>query len=263
MTFEPTVQLIVGLIGAAVVMLILWFVQLASRDAGIVDVGWSGLLGLLALWYGLTLPSPTTRTRIVMVLATIWAFRLALHLLFDRVLGKTEDGRYQRLRAGFGKWAQPFFFVFFQAQAILAGIFSISFWLAMQRTGGIDAFDGMGIALWVVSVVGESMADSQLAAFRREPTNKGKTCRRGLWKFSRHPNYFFEWLHWWAYVAFVGVSSNAWVALLSPLLMLFFLFKVTGIPATEAQAVASRGEDYRDYQRTTSAFIPWFPKQST
>jgi steroid 5-alpha reductase family enzyme len=91
--------------------------------------------------------------------------------------------------------------------------------------------------------------------------NRGHTCRDGLWRYSRHPNYFFEWLHWWAYVPLSLGAAGGWATILAPLVMLFFLFCVTGIPATEAQALQSRGADYRQYQRTTSAFFPWFPRR--
>jgi steroid 5-alpha reductase family enzyme len=104
------------------------------------------------------------------------------------------------------------------------------------------------------------LADRQLARFKRRPESRGKTCREGWWRYSRHPNYFFEWLHWWSYVL-LAAGSPWWVlTLIGPALMLLFLFKVTGIPATEAQASVSRS-DYAEYRRTTSAFIPWFPKR--
>ncbi len=117
----------------------------------------------------------------------------------------------------------------------------------------------VGLLVWLGAVVGEGLADWQLARFKSEPGNRWKTCREGLWRYSRHPNYFFEWLHWCAYVPMgVGVPGG-WITLLNPAIMLVFLLWVSGIPWAEAQALATRGEDYRAYQRTTSAFIPWFP----
>ena len=147
------------------------------------------------------------------------------------------------------------------AQALLAWFFSLAFWLAMRRSGPMDLWDLFGISIWLISVAGETTADSQLARFRANSSNRGTTCRSGLWKYSRHPNYFFEWLHWWTYVAIAWTSPLGWMTLCAPALMLFFLLKVTGIPATEAQALISRGDDYRKYQQTTSMFIPWFPKK--
>jgi steroid 5-alpha reductase family enzyme len=111
-------------------------------------------------------------------------------------------------------------------------------------------------------VAGEALADRQLAAHRRDPANKGKTCRSGLWRYSRHPNYFFEFLHWFAYVFLAVGMGIGWIAasLIGPAVMLVFLYRVTGIPYTEAQALRSRGEDYAEYQRTTSPFLPLPPK---
>ncbi len=113
--------------------------------------------------------------------------------------------------------------------------------------------------LWLVAMCGEALADFQLDRFRSQPGNKGRTCREGLWEYSRHPNYFFEWLVWVAFFAFATGTPDGWITIYCPALMLFFLFKVTGIPATEAQALKSRGGEYREYQRTTSVFVPLPP----
>ena len=261
MQLDAGLQLTLALMLVAFLMFVLWLCQIWTRDAGIVDVGWSGSLGVLAVLYALTMSSGTWRTWFVATMAAAWSFRLALYLLFDRVLGKPEDGRYQKLRLSFGSWAHYFFFVFFQAQAALAWVFAFSFWVAMRRAGPFDLGDAVGLLIWTISVLGESIADAQLARFRSNPANRGKTCRIGLWNYSRHPNYFFEWLHWWSYVAIAWSAPYGWTTLLAPALMWFFLFKVTGIPATEAQAVISRGDDYKLYQQTTSVFVPWFPKR--
>jgi steroid 5-alpha reductase family enzyme len=242
MTFDSVGPLIIGLVFASILMVILWLIQIAAHDAGVVDVGWSGTIGLLALYYVTPSTSLASRTFLVTALAGIWSFRLAIHLLRDRVIGKPEDGRYQRLRQRFGRQAQLFFFAFFQVQAILAWLFSIPVWIAMHRPGNFDFWDFAGLLVWIVSITGESVADAQLARFRADGSNRGKTCRKGLWNYSRHPNYFFEWLHWWVYVLIGWQADWGWVTLFAPMLMLFFLFKVTGIPATEAQALASRGD---------------------
>jgi steroid 5-alpha reductase family enzyme len=120
-------------------------------------------------------------------------------------------------------------------------------------------WDAAGVVLWLGAVTGEAVADRQLERFRADPANRGRTCRVGLWSWSRHPNYFFEWLHWWAFALLAVGSPFAWIAALAPLLMLYSLLRVTGIPATEARALETRGDDYRDYQRTTSAFVPLPP----
>ncbi len=262
MSLAPASQLAWALFFSSLLMFVLWCIQYRTRDAGIVDVGWSGCLGLLAVFYGVTQPQFTSRIGVVATVAFLWSMRLALYLLRDRVLGKPEDGRYQKLRAGFGSRANLFFLGFFQLQALLAWLFALSFWLAMQRIAPIDAWDFIGISIWGISVTGETFADLQLERFRANPLNRGITCRNGLWKYSRHPNYFFEWLHWWTYVVIAWMTPWGWATLSAPALMWFFLFKVTGIPATEAQALISRGDDYRKYQQTTSIFVPWFPKKS-
>lgn len=247
-----------------IVMLLLWLIQRRTNDAGIVDVGWSALLGVLAIWYAVALDGPTPRRFIVAGLAAVWSFRLAGYLLIDRVMSGEEDGRYQALRRNWANNLQVFFFWFFQAQGVLDWLLALVFLVAIiNPEPAMQWTDYAGIAIWLVSVLGESVADRQLRVFRRRPENKGKVCRRGLWRYSRHPNYFFEWLHWWSYVLLAIGSPYAWFTLLAPALMLFLILKVTGIPPTEARAIESRGDAYREYQRTTSALIPWFPKDAT
>jgi steroid 5-alpha reductase family enzyme len=253
---------LVGWVVMAAVMAVLWVLQRARRDAGVVDVGWAAGLGLLAVLYAVLGSGAPLRRLLVAGMAGVWSVRLAWYILVNRVIGKPEDGRYRTLRSRWGVRAQSRFFVFFQFQALVDVIFSIPYLVAMTNPrSALGTWDLAGVLIWVIAVGGEALADRQLAAFRADPANHGRTCRVGLWRVSRHPNYFFEWLHWWAYVL-VAVGSPCWaLALVGPALMLFFLFKVTGIPATEAQALASRGEDYRDYQRTTSVFVPWFPRR--
>jgi steroid 5-alpha reductase family enzyme len=119
----------------------------------------------------------------------------------------------------------------------------------------------LALVVWLASMAGESLADRQLARFRADPGSRGKTCRVGLWAWSRHPNYFFEWLHWFSYVLLAVGSGLAWLAWLGPVLMFAFLYRVSGIPWTEAQSLRSRGEDYARYQREVSAFFPWPPRR--
>jgi len=251
-----------GWLVMAAVMAALWVVQRACRDAGVVDVGWAAGLGALAVLYAMFASGVPLRRFMVAGMAGTWSLRLAWYIFTNRVLGKPEDGRYRTLRSKWGDRAQSRFFVFFQAQALVDVVFSIPYLVAMTNPrSALGAWGLTGVLVWLVAVVGEALADRQLGVFRADPANRGRTCRVGLWRASRHPNYFFEWLHWWSYV-FLAVGSPWWaLTLVGPALMLFFLFKVTGIPATEAQALASRGDDYRDYQRTTSAFVPWFPKR--
>jgi steroid 5-alpha reductase family enzyme len=195
----------------------------------------------------------------------VWSLRLTGYIFRDRVLRAAhEDGRYQKLRRQWGSKSTRNFFIFFQAQGVLAFLLSIPFLVAAQRSGPLDAADIAGALFWLTGIIGESIADAQLASFRRDPANRGRTCRIGLWRYSRHPNYFFEWLMWCSYatVASGPVFGWSWLTWLAPCVMLALICFVTGIPPTEARAIETRGDDYRDYQRTTSAFFPWFPRSS-
>lgn len=254
--------LAVGWPMAAGAMVVLWLRQTRTKDATSVDIAWSALLGVLAVLYAaLGEGSPARRALVaVMVAAATW--RLALHLYFDRARGGVEDGRYAKLRRDWGARAQPNFFLFFQAQALLDVVLSLPFALACVSDAPLSGLDLAAVSLWLVGLIGEALSDRQLARFKRQPTNRGRTCRVGLWRYSRHPNYFFQWCLWIAY-ALLGLGAPWGVAGFSaPLVMLALILFVTGIPPTEAQALRSRGDDYRDYQRTTSAFVPWFPRVS-
>ncbi|QYU66136.1 alpha-hydroxy-acid oxidizing protein [Leptolyngbya sp. 15MV] len=192
---------------------------------------------------------------------------LAWHLLSDRVLRTSgahthEDGRYLELREKMGPRINRFLFWFFQAQAVsvalLAGVFALG---AAATASGPTWLDYAGAGLWLVGLCGETIADEQLKAFKRDPASKGRTCRRGLWRYSRHPNYFFEWLMWCSFAVVALNHGWGWLGVLAPLTILVLVLKVTGIPPTEKRALRTRGEDYRRYQRETSAFFPWFPRE--
>lgn len=256
----PYLLVLIALAMAAAMMTLLWRYEVRHNDAGVVDVGWSMGIGLAVLLYTVASDAPWQSRLAVAAVACPWSFRLAYYLFIDRIKGKPEDGRYQALRARWGEAAHKKFFVFFQFQALLVALFSIPHLIAMSAASGLLLLL-LGVAWGWLAIVGEAIADAQLARWRAVPENRGKTCRAGLWRYSRHPNYFFEWLHWWAFVIMCLPSVWALAALMGPVLMGLFLFRVTGIPYTEAQALRSRGDDYRAYQRETSAFIPWFPRQ--
>ncbi|HET6604381.1 MAG TPA: DUF1295 domain-containing protein [Xanthomonadaceae bacterium] len=251
--------LVLHLAVGIVVMTAAWELQRRTRNAGYVDVAWAALMAVAALLYGAVAAGPGLQRLLVAMLAGIWAMRLVLHLL-ARVLSEAEDGRYRQLRT---HWAgsQRRFFWFFQAQALIATLMSVPFLVAASnQVPASDTWTHAAVAVWILALVGESLADRQLARFRAAPENRAKVCRIGLWRYSRHPNYFFEWLHWFCYVLLSVGSPWWWVSLLlGPVLMGAALLWGTGIPYTEAQALRTRGEAYRRYQRETSAFFPWFP----
>jgi steroid 5-alpha reductase family enzyme len=253
--------ILMGWSGTAVSMLVFYFIQRRTKNAGIVDFVWAAGVGSLAVFYAAVAPGDMARRILLALLAGTWGLRLAAYLLLNRVLGKPEDGRYQMLRQSWADKAQGFFFAFFQVQAIWAVMFSIPFLPAAYSQGPLGIPDYLAAVVWSVAVAGESLADWQLARFRADPASRGKTCRVGLWRYSRHPNYFFEWTHWFTYVCLGLRSPFWWVTLMGPVVMLLFLYRVTGIPYTEKRALESRGEDYRRYQETTSPFVPWFPKR--
>lgn len=258
----PTLlSFVTGWIPLAFLMFGLYLAHLRTRNAAIVDVGWALSLPILALWHAWR-PGVGGSGWLIAVLTTIWGLRLAGYLFVSRVMVSHEDGRYSDLRRAWGPSAGWKFFVFFQAQAVLAVILSLPMWLAARSGRAIGVPEVTATALWVVALAGETIADRQLARFRSEAVNRGRVCATGLWAYSRHPNYFFEWLVWVSYAVFVSAAPFGWLAWTAPALMLYFLFRVTGIPATEAQALRSRGEAYRRYQETTSVFVPWPPRAS-
>ena len=255
--------LISGLIFCCVFMALLWVWQRSSGRADYVDVAWAGLIGILAVFYAVVGDGSLEKRILVALVAATWSFRLTSHL-WRRLSGHdAEDGRYQAMREHFGQRQQLWFFVFFMAQAVLAWLFALPAWVvASDPSGELSIWVMLGVGFWLISLGGESIADRQLDAFRSNPDNKGQVCKIGLWRYSRHPNYFFEWLHWFAYPFIALGAPNQWITWLGPVLMLLFLYRVTGIPYTEKQSLKSRGEAYREYQRTTSAFFPWPPKDT-
>lgn len=245
-------------LASALVMAATWAWCWRINNAGYVDVMWALLMALAALYVGIVASGAPLPRGLVAMFGSVWGARLCLHLLV-RVLHEPEDGRYRNLRE---HWHgnQFKFFWFFQGQAIFVVMFSLPFLVAASNpVPGFNFWTILAIAIWLLALLGESVADQQLARFRSNPNNQGKTCRTGLWSWSRHPNYFFEWLHWFAYVALAAGSPWPWLAWTGPILMLLFLYRVTGIPYTEAQALRSRGQDYARYQRQVSAFIPLPP----
>ena len=226
------------------------------------DRGWTGGLGIGAIAFYLAHGTGTPRGWLVLALLLLWSGRLGWHLLRDRVLPGREDPRYAALARHWGENAGRNFFFLFLVQIPFVALFLFPVSIAMANPAAFGIWsDWAGLAIGILALSGESLADRQLAAFRARPENSGAVCRSGLWGYSRHPNYFFEWVHWWAYVAFAWGGDGALWALTGPLAMYVFLRFLTGIPPAERSSLRSRGEAYREYQKTTNAFFPWKPKQ--
>jgi steroid 5-alpha reductase family enzyme len=255
-------MILYGWLGMALMMAFLYGIARRRKNAGIVDAGWATGLAILAVFYASVADGLAPRRCLLALLAGFWGLRLGSYLFFNRFAGKPEDGRYQALRRKWGERAERNLFLFFQFQASWDVLFSLPFLaVAFNGKAPMGVWDLVGALVWGIAVFGETTADRQLAFFRAQPENRGKTCNQGLWRYSRHPNYFFEWIHWFAYIFLAVGSPHWWLTLLGPVLMGVFLLKITGIPYTEQQSLKSKGESYREYQRTTSTFIPWFPKR--
>jgi len=255
-------ELITAYLLVAIAMTLLWAWQLRSKRADWVDAAWAMSIGLLAVFFALTGDGAIEKRILAVVVAGTWSARLSIHMI-SRLLSHTEeDGRYLALREHWKGSVNVRMWLFFMGQASVAFLFALPAWVVAQDPSpNLNIWVALGVAIWLISLAGESIADQQLARFRSDPANKGQVCEVGLWNYSRHPNYFFEWLHWFSYPLIAMGAANAWVAWLGPLVMLVFLYRITGIPYTEKQALKSRGDLYRRYQQTTQPFIPWKKKR--
>jgi len=241
---------------------VVFVISVRRENYGFLDVAWSWGVAVLAPFYAWFSAGAPLRKWMMAGIGVAWSLRLGGYIL-ARVLRHhpKEDVRYQTLRK---KWPGPgMFFLFFELQAVLIAVFSLPFlFVAFDPSPGFSPLAACGLALAVIALCGEAVSDFQMQQFKALPSSEGKVCETGLWRYSRHPNYFFESLMWWAFFLVALPSPRGWIAIVCPLLMLYFLFKVTGIPLTEEYTVKSKGEAYRRYQRTTSAFIPWFRRTS-
>ncbi|MCR9244582.1 MAG: DUF1295 domain-containing protein [bacterium] len=242
---------------------VLWWRQTRSRDATSVDAGWSGAIGSLAILAAIFADGSPLQRILLAVVATIWSSRLTWHLLADRVWsGAPEDGRYRALREHFGDRERIGFFWVYQLQAFLALFFAAPFVIASWGTlEQILPIQLGGLLVAAASMFLEWLADRQLAQHRADPNNRGVTCRRGLWRYSRHPNYFFEWLVWCGFGLIHAPALGYW-ATAAPTAMLLSVRYFSGIPFTEKRALKTRGDDYRRYIATTNAFFPWPPRSA-
>ncbi|NNG16005.1 MAG: DUF1295 domain-containing protein [Gemmatimonadales bacterium] len=254
---------LLGLVGAIGLATIVWLISLVMRDVSIVDVYWGFGFVMLAWMYILSAPGHTTRAMIVVILVTLWGARLSLHLL-RRKWGAAEDYRYRAMRdkheARFG-WVS--LFSVFWLQALIMWIVSFSVFEAIRRLdpGTLSAPDIVGILVFAIGLFFESIGDWQLTRFKADPTNRGKVLDRGLWRYTRHPNYFGDALVWWGLFLLAASNPGSWWTILSPILMTTLLVKVSGVALLEKD-LAKTKPAYRDYLETTSAFLPWPPRRS-
>ena len=247
-------------------MLCAWLWVSYNKRAGLVDVIWAFGIALNVILASLIFETAPLIVRVFLAIASgIWFLRLAWHL-FRRYCHETEeDTRYANMRRAMGKYQHLGFLAFFLFQAGLIVLFSYPMLallnIPMEQWGSSTTIYLVIAAIIIlVAFWGESLADEQLYRFKQNPENKAKTMDQGLWRYSRHPNYFFEWLHWFAYPV-IGLAAGVYSLWIYPILMLLFLYYVTGIPFSEQQALKHRGDNYKDYQRRTSIFIPWQPKE--
>lgn len=257
---SPIVALAIGFVVLFLYFAAFWVLQRAIRNSAVVDVGWAMSVALVGVFYCLVGGGSSNRRWLVAILICGWAIRLSLYL-YNRWRQHAEDERYTALKDKWGDQAQARMFRFYQMQAVGAFIFSWPVLVVANLDSPLCWLDYLAVIVWIVSIVGEALSDLQLKWFKQNENNRGQVCRTGFWRYSRHPNYFFEWLHWWTYVLLAATSPWVLVTLMAPLAMWHFLVNVTGIPSTEARAIQSRGDQYRQYQQTTNAFFPWFPKE--
>lgn len=245
-----------------IIMGIAFIWALRINNFSIVDGFWAFNFAVIAVIIWLTAHGDNTRKIIVCGLAILWSLRLGLHLAVR--IGShihEEEGRYKQLRKEWAANLNVKFFTFFQAQALSNIMLCIPFFImALNTNSPLSIVEYIGAGLWLISIIGEAVADAQLKNFKANPANKGKVCDVGLWHYSRHPNYFFQLMIWVSVFIFAVNSPYGWLSIICPLSIAYLIFKVTGIPMTEEQSIRSKGDAYREYQRTTSEFIPWFKK---
>ena len=242
-------------------MTILWIASLILKNASIVDIFW-GAGFVLSNWiaFAVTPGDLSGRRLLISLLVTIWGLRLSGYI-FQRNKGKPEDFRYQKFRADAGaKWWWYSFFQTFLLQGVLMWIISIPL-VAAQFAGpaSLTALDIIGALVWAIGFFFESAGDAQLARFRANPANKGKLLNTGVWRYTRHPNYFGDAAQWWGFYL-IAASAGAFWSIYSPILMTLLLLRVSGVALLE-KTLANTKPGYQEYIETTSAFVPWFPRK--
>jgi steroid 5-alpha reductase family enzyme len=265
MTLTYLAALVLIAASLSILMAGAWVVQQRTGNSGWVDTIWTfslGLVGAISALWPIEGNPPNARQWLVAALVAIWSLRLGIHIAI-RTAGITDDPRYASFAKEWGLNAPRRMFIFLQNQALgtIPLVFAI-FVAARFPSDALRPQDYLGALILFIGIAGEALADAQLKRFREDPPNEGRVCDAGLWRWSRHPNYFFEWFGWLAY-PMIGISVDyPWglATLLAPIFMYWILVHVTGIPPLEEQMLRSRGERYRDYQLRTSRFFPLPPQ---
>lgn len=244
------------------VMLLLWIYYCFNKNAGIVDLGWTASFILAAWAYFILGDGYLPRRLVIALMVTVWAGRL-LWYLTSRFQSDIEDPRYTALLQAWGKKHIDLKVLsMFILQGLIALTLSFTFLIISQNTRETWSFwEGWGFLVWILGTWGETVADAQKHKFRSDPANLGRVCNVGLWRFSRHPNYFFEWILWIGFFLFALGSPLGWITVYAPAIMLYMLLYVSGVPLAEAHALKFKGDAYRQYQQTTSTFVPWPPSK--
>lgn len=255
--------LLATLVLTIILMALTWWWAVKIENFGIVDAMWSfGFLIHATIFYFFSEGDPS-RKLVFFLMVGLWSFRLG-YFLSRRIASHhpQEDTRYVKLREEYGANYKKRFFAFFMYQAVSISILTLPFIYVFKNTDtGLKGLEIAGLIVWLIAAIGESIADHQMNLFKADPKNKGLVCNIGLWNYSRHPNYFFESCIWWGFFIFMlGTSGLVW-SIYAPLIILGLLLYVTGVPPSEVQSLKSRGDLYRKYQKTTSVFVPWFPKK--
>lgn len=241
---------------------LVWLVSLALRDAGVMDVAWGPGFVLAAGTAAVAGGVQSVRGGLVLALTAVWAFRLAGYI-FVRNRGRGEDPRYARWRreAGPAFWWRSYFKVFL-LQGVVLVVVALPLLVAVTapEPTTLTPFDLAGIGLWLAGFLFEAVADAQLRRFKRRPENRGKVMTTGLWRYTRHPNYFGEAVLWWGFGLMACSVSGGWVTLAGPALMTWLLVRVSGVAMLERDLMARR-PGYADYVRTTNAFFPGRPRR--
>jgi steroid 5-alpha reductase family enzyme len=252
-----------GLLGMLLIFLVAWMWARRCDNYSLVDAAWAFGIGLTGVFWLAVSGGGSVKHWVAGGLVAMWSLRLGWHLQRRiRRAHPEEDARYVRLREVWTGRVASAFFWFFQAQAISVVLLALPFLLiAADPDDGWSVWESVGLAVTLIGILGEGLADRQMSYFKAGKPDSKAVCQEGLWRYSRHPNYFFEAIIWLGFYLFACGSDWGWATVYAPAMIIFLLLRVTGIPPTEAAAVLRKGDAYRRYQETTSPFIPWPQKR--